>query len=231
MDAPGGAAVSRDEDLIADALLAVAVGAAAGLRARRLAEKALLILRCGDRSGTVHGLVERIDDLVHPGDHDDLARTEHDGSNAVSLAVDIHQFSRKADGIRARQEEIGREAVVGRLLPLGIRLHALAVDDAPRAVPQGLLQADLVSRARAAPANQRALGDQPQRSSKRRGPVRAVACIKMPGAKILQQELRALFIKQRNRFNRYPSVFLSFYRAGGENAREQIGTTGQQHIK
>ena len=25
------------------------------------------------------------------------------------------------------QEEIGREAVVGRLLPLGIRLHALAV--------------------------------------------------------------------------------------------------------
>ena len=120
---------------------------------------------------------------------------------------------------------------MGRLLPLGIRLHALAVDDAPRAVPQGLLQADLVSRARAAPANQRALGDQPQRSSKRRGPVRAVACIKMPGAKILQQELRALFIKQRNRFHRYPSVFLSFYRAGGENAREQIGTTGQQHIK
>ena len=47
----------------------------------------------------------------------------------------------------------------------------------------------------------------------------------------LQQELRALFIKQRNRFHRYPSVFLSFYRAGGENAREQIGTTGQQHIK
>ena len=175
MDASGRTAVSRDEDLIADALLAVAVGTAAGLRARRLAEKALLILRCGDRSGTVHGLVERIDDLVHPGDHDDLARTEHNGSNAVSLAVDIHQFSRKADGIRARQEEIGREAVVGRLLPLGIRLHALAVDDAPRAVPQGLLQADLVSRARAAPANQRALGDQPQRSSKRRGPVRAIA--------------------------------------------------------
>lgn len=136
MDAPGGAAISRDEDLIADAFLTVAVGTAAGLRARRFAEEALLIFRRGDRSGTVHGLVERIDDFVHPGDHDDLARTEHDGSNAVSLTVDIHQFSRKADGIRARQEEIGREAVVGRLLPLGIRLHALAVDDAPRAVPQ-----------------------------------------------------------------------------------------------
>ena len=80
MDAPGGAAISRDEDLIADAFLTVAVGAAAGLRARRFAEEALLIFRRGDRSGTVHGLVERIDDLVHPGDHDDLARTEHNGS-------------------------------------------------------------------------------------------------------------------------------------------------------
>lgn len=207
MDAPGGAAVARNQDLVADAFLAMAVGAAAGLRARRLAEEALLIFRCSDRSGTVHGLVERIDDLVHPGDHDDLARTEHDGSNAVSLAVDIHQFSRKADSIRARQEEIGREAVVGRLLPLGIRLHALAVDDAPRAVPQGLLQADLVRRTCAAPANQRALGDQPQCSSQRRSPIRAVACIKMPGAQILQQDLRALFIKQRNRFIDLASVF------------------------
>ena len=70
MDAPGGAAISRDEDLIADAFLTVAVGTAAGLRARRFAEEALLILRRGDRPGTAHGLVERIDHLVHPGDHD-----------------------------------------------------------------------------------------------------------------------------------------------------------------
>lgn len=59
MDAPGGAAISRDEDLIADAFLTVAVGTAAGLRARRFAEEALLILRRGDRPGTAHGLVER----------------------------------------------------------------------------------------------------------------------------------------------------------------------------
>ena len=90
MDAPGGAAISRDEDLIADAFLTVAVGAAAGLRARRFTEKALLILRCSDRSGTAHGLVERIDDLVHPGDHDDLARAEHDGRPRVrELRADL----------------------------------------------------------------------------------------------------------------------------------------------
>ena len=49
--------------------------------------------------------------------------------------------------------------------------------------------------------------NQPQRSSQRRSPIRAVACIKMPGAKILQQELRALFIKQRNRFHRFSLRF------------------------
>ena len=57
MDAPGGAAVSRDEDLIADAFLTVVVAAAAGLRARRFTEKALLILRCSDRSGTALSLI------------------------------------------------------------------------------------------------------------------------------------------------------------------------------
>ena len=138
MDAPGGAAVARNQDLVADAFLAMAVGAAAGLRARRFAEEALLILRCSDRSGTAHGFVERIDDLVHPGNDDHLARAEYNGSDPVAAPVNVHKLAGQADGIRARQEEIGREAVVGRLLPLGIRLHALAVDDAPRAVPQNV---------------------------------------------------------------------------------------------
>lgn len=83
MDAPGGAAVARNQDLVADAFLAMAVGTAAGLRARRFAEEALLILRRGDRPGTAHGLVERIDDLVHPGNDDHLARAEHDGSDRL----------------------------------------------------------------------------------------------------------------------------------------------------
>ncbi len=205
MDAPGGAAISRDEDLIADAFLTVAVNAA-GLRARRFAEEALLIFgaaivraRCTASSSVSTTLFIPAITMISRGPNTMAATRFPLPSIFTSSPVRLTAFApvRKKSAERQSWAACSRSASV----------CMLAVDGAPRAVPQGLLQADLVSRARAAPANQRALGDQPQRSSKRRGSVRAVACIKMPGAQILQQDLRALFIKQRNRFHRFSLRF------------------------
>ncbi len=134
----------------------------------------------------------------------------------------------KADGIAPVEEEIGREAS----WPPAPARHpsaCLAVDDAtgrpggPAAGRSG--QQRLARR----PSQPESPGDQPRAAAS--AEVRLGSSMHQnAGRRFFSRAARA-FHKQRNRFHRYPSVFLSFYRAGAKNAREQIGTTGQQHIK
>ena len=116
MDAPGGAAISRDEDLIADAFLTVAVGAAAGLRARRFAEEALPIFRRGDRSGTVHvgdkvGSVTLKQDGTKIAVMDLVADEESAGPNPIEwLLVKLDRLGRRIDNrpLTAESETVAK---------------------------------------------------------------------------------------------------------------------------
>src|SRR5699024_11426308 len=82
-------AESRDHDLAADAVRALAVSAAPVLYTRRVDPESLRIDRRRLIPGTVHRILLGLDDLVHPNDKKDILRSERICCHSVCISVNI----------------------------------------------------------------------------------------------------------------------------------------------
>ena len=74
------------------------------------------ILGSHDFFNSGHALIQVSDDLIDPGYHNDLARPEYHGSDAISRRICIDQLSILSQGIRAGHEEIGSLLIFGDLV-------------------------------------------------------------------------------------------------------------------
>ena len=83
--------VPRDKELAADRIRGLAVHAGSGLGARRIQAEALRIGRCRDVSGTLHGAVDIVADLIHAHDKQDLLRALRDRGYTVGITIDIDE--------------------------------------------------------------------------------------------------------------------------------------------
>lgn len=191
--AAGMVAEARDEEVAADGVLGLAVGARARLAARRVEVKALRVDGRGHVARTLDGAVQVAADLVHPHDEEHVARALRDGAHAVGVAVDVDDHAVVRDGVRARHEHV---RVVGREHGRALVLHLVAVDEVVVSGGQGIGQADLARAGAPAHGDGRALADERERLLQRLLPGCRVLRLDVPPGKPLDdglgQELVAL---------------------------------------
>ena len=108
MDPSNGAAVASDDDLIADATFGFAIGACAGNAAGGLIQKTLLVGRCGDGSCPADSFFQRVHDLIHTGDDQDLFGAINDSANPVAAAVDIDHLAIQAQAVGTGEEYVSK---------------------------------------------------------------------------------------------------------------------------
>lgn len=191
---PGGIAVAGDEDLVADAAVALAVGAGACHLAGRFGVEALLVLGRGNRSCPLHGGVQRIHHLVHSRNDDHGFRPIDDSRYPVAVAIDVHHLAVQTQRVRAGDEHVRAKALLHDCFPLLRGRSPLPVEGAVVPCPDSIQQADLLSGHRAAPAHAGTGGNPFQRLFQRFGFVCAVAGFKMAAVEILDQHIGAFFI-------------------------------------
>ena len=159
LDTAGVHTASCHDDLVAEAFRGETIVADAGLGT---GEFAVQTDRVGGRSHIADSGYAALyigGDLIHTGNDDNMGRTLDQAGNAVTVAVDIDEFSACCDSVRAHKIVIGKNCSCVDLSGFLGRFCAAAVQKLIGTAVDRIQQAAFLQALAAAPADDGARGD------------------------------------------------------------------------